>query len=276
MPHTLPLAHPAIHCKPGGRLFSRLLRLFLGIATISSVVPAFVKPGDVLFSDNGIHFCAAVGARLTRGKERVFAHNDMVELESLLRAQEASDEKLPPAKRPRRFILVEGLYANSGDLAPLPELIRLRDAYGCYLIVDETYSFGSLGKTGRGISEHFGMQPSCIDILVGSLEHSLGSVGGFCAGSSMIVRETPTNWPQSCVLYRHTLHHTTPHHTTPHHTTPHHSTPQQHPSTITHEPHRPPHPAGLPPAPLWLWLLLLGFAPCVCDLRCTRSVACAQ
>jgi len=158
-----------------------------GIATISSVVPAFVKPTDVLFADAGIHFCAAVGARLARGKARHFAHNDTADLESMLVAQEAHDAKLPPAKRPRRFVLVEGLYANSGDLAPLPELLRLRDTYGCYLIVDETYSFGTVGKTGKGIAEHFGRLPSEIDVLVGSLEHALGSVGGFCAGSSMIV-----------------------------------------------------------------------------------------
>ena len=118
---------------------------------------------------------------------------------------------LPPHKRHRLFLLVEGVYACAtptptptptltpspalalilalsliltltrcdGSLADLPTLLRLRDTYGCYLIVDETLSFGALGKTGRGISEHFGLKPDCIDVLVGSLEHSLASVGGF-------------------------------------------------------------------------------------------------
>ena len=86
---------------------------------------------------------------------------------------------LPPHKRHRLFLLVEGVYACDGSLADLPTLLRLRDTYGCYLIVDETLSFGALGKTGRGISEHFGLKPDCIDVLVGSLEHSLASVGGF-------------------------------------------------------------------------------------------------
>ena len=90
--------------------------------------------------------------------------------------QAEADLSLPPAKRPRRFLLVEGLYANDGTLADLPTLLKLRDAYGCYLIVDETLSFGALGKTGRGISEHFGLKPDCIDVLVGSLEHSLAQL----------------------------------------------------------------------------------------------------
>ena len=51
----------------------------------------------------------------------------------------------------RRFVLVEGLYANSGDICPLAEVLRLRETYGFYLIVDDTYGFGSLGATGRGI-----------------------------------------------------------------------------------------------------------------------------
>ena len=70
---------------------------------------------------------------------------------------------------------------------PLPELIRLRDAYGCYLIVDESLSFGTLGKTGRGVAEHYNMPPACIDVLIGTMENSLASVGGFCAGPAWVV-----------------------------------------------------------------------------------------
>ena len=158
-----------------------------GIATISSVVPAFVRKGDLLYMDAGVSFCAAVGSTLSRGAARTFAHNDCAALEAQLRAQAQADLALPPSKRPRRFILVEGLYANDGSLADLPSLLRLRDAYGCYLIVDETLSFGALGATGRGLAEHYGVPPSAIDVLVGSLEHALGSVGGFCAGSRQVV-----------------------------------------------------------------------------------------
>jgi len=160
-----------------------------GVATISSVVPAFVRKGDLLFVDEGVHFCAAVGVRLARGEARKFAHNSVSALEEQLKAQAATEDlrNTPASKRPRRFVLVEGLYANSGDIAPLVELLRLRDVYGFYLIVDDTLGFGTLGATGRGAAEACGVPSKAIDVLVGSLEHSLGSVGGFCAGSTQIV-----------------------------------------------------------------------------------------
>ena len=158
-----------------------------GIATPSSVVPAFVRAGDVLFADDALHFTTAVGVKLARGTTKHFPHNNMEALEGMLRAQAAADKLRPAAKRPRRFLLAEGVYANGQGIANLPELVRLRDEYGCYLIVDETLSIGTLGPTGRGIAEHFGMDPCVIDIIVGSMEHALGSVGGFCAGSAMVV-----------------------------------------------------------------------------------------
>ena len=176
-----------------------------------------MRKGDLLYMDEGVHFCAAVGSTLARGATRAFPHQvrvglrdrlglgigiglgctftltltltltltrafphqDYAALEEQLRQQAAADLVLPPHKRHRLFLLVEGIYACDGSLADLPTLLRLRDTYGCYLIVDETLSFGALGKTGRGISEHFGLKPDCIDVLVGSLEHSLASVGGF-------------------------------------------------------------------------------------------------
>jgi len=158
-----------------------------GIATISSVVPAFVRKGDLLFVDDGVHFTAAVGTRLARGSVRPFAHNDVAALEAALAAQARADETLPPSKVARRFVLVEGLYMNSGDVAPLTAILELRKKYGFYLIVDDSLGFGSLGATGRGAPELCGVPPHEIDLYVGSLEHSLGSVGGFCAGSAPMV-----------------------------------------------------------------------------------------
>ena len=92
-------------------------------------------------------------------------------------AQARADETLPPSKVARRFVLVEGLYMNSGDVAPLTAILELRKKYGFYLIVDDSLGFGSLGATGRGAPELCGVPPHEIDLYVGSLEHSLGSVG---------------------------------------------------------------------------------------------------
>ena len=158
-----------------------------GIATPSSVIPAFVRKGDLLLYDEGIHFTTQVGVKLARGTAHSFDHNDMSALEAMLTKHANAEKKLPANKRSRRFILVEGLYANGGGLCPLPELIRLRDAFGCYLIVDESLSFGTMGKTGRGIAEHYNMPPKCIDVLIGTMENSLASVGGFCAGPAWVV-----------------------------------------------------------------------------------------
>lgn len=158
-----------------------------GIATISSVVPAFVRKGDLLFVDDGIHFTGAVGTRLARGGVRPFAHNDMGALEAALEAQARVDAKRASSKVARRFVLVEGLYGNSGDIAPLQAILALRAKYGFYLIVDDTLGFGALGATGRGTPELLGVPTAEIDLYVGSLEHALGSVGGFCAGTAPMV-----------------------------------------------------------------------------------------
>lgn len=157
-----------------------------GIATPSSVIPAFVRKGDLLLYDDAIHFTTAVGVKLARGTAHAFPHNDMSALETMLARHAKAEKSLPAAKRSRRFLLVEGLYHNGGGLCPLPELVRLRDTYGCYLIVDESLSIGTLGRTGRGVAEHYDMKPAAIDVIIGTMETALASVGGFCAGPDWV------------------------------------------------------------------------------------------
>ena len=84
-----------------------------------------------------------MGVRLSRGAARPFPHNNVSALEAMLKKQVAADARKPRKARARLFLLAEGLYANGGGIAPLPELLRLRDTYGCYLIVDETLSLGT-------------------------------------------------------------------------------------------------------------------------------------
>ncbi|CAG0882427.1 unnamed protein product [Darwinula stevensoni] len=97
--------------------------------------------------------------------------------------------KLNPkkAKVTRRFLVVEGIYMNTGDLCPLPKIVELRRQFKVRLFVDESISFGTLGKTGRGIFEHYGIPNSEADLITGTLEYVLSSVGGFCVGTSFIV-----------------------------------------------------------------------------------------
>jgi serine palmitoyltransferase len=161
------------------------------VATISSVLPAFAKRVDTVFVDDGALASARLrqGVELSRARVRVYPLGEMGALKALLDEADAHDARLPVAKRGRRIIVTEGVCAASGDVAPLPALLELRDAYGAYLFVDETHSIGVLGAGGRGVAEHYGIAPGRIDAIIGSLEGALGSVGGFCAGSLQVVRQ---------------------------------------------------------------------------------------
>ncbi|ORZ34148.1 pyridoxal phosphate-dependent transferase [Catenaria anguillulae PL171] len=157
-----------------------------GFSAISSVVPAFSKRGDLVVVDEGVAFALQKGFQISRSKIVFFKHNDMNDLEHKLATIAAEDKRL---KRPlyRKFILVEGIYTNSGDIAPLPKLVELKERFKYRLIVEESCSFGVLGANGRGITEHFGIPATKVDMLVGSLATSVGASGGFCAGSLPII-----------------------------------------------------------------------------------------
>lgn len=161
------------------------------VATISSMLPALAKRTDTIFVDDGAHASARIrnGISLSRARVRLYAHGDTEALRQLLLEQDALDARLPHKKRGRRLIVTEGVCAATGAIAPLPALLALRDAFGAYLVADETHSVGVLGAKGRGVAEHFGLEPACIDAIVGSLEHAFSSVGGFCAGSAQVVRQ---------------------------------------------------------------------------------------
>jgi len=159
-----------------------------GFATVSSAIPAYSKRTDVIFCDKGVSFAIQKGISASRSKVYWFEHNDMYDLECKLKEQEEKDKKNPKkAAVTRRFLVVEGLYVNYGDIVPLPDLIELKNKYKVRVFIDETISFGVLGANGRGVTEHFNIPLSEIDLMAVSLEASLGSVGGFCAGTSFVV-----------------------------------------------------------------------------------------
>lgn len=159
------------------------------ITTTASAVPAFAKRGDVLLLDSGVSYAVQTGAKLSRSKLLYFQHNDMSDLRRYLEAQKHADKKdnFKLAKTQRRFIVVEGLYTNYGDICKLDEVVSLAREFKWRVFLDDTNGFGVLGKTGRGAVEHFNMQPLDVDVLIGSLSGTLGSVGGFCVGSREVV-----------------------------------------------------------------------------------------
>jgi serine palmitoyltransferase len=171
-----------------------------GFSTISSAIPAFAKRGDLLivyvlscfmekltlFRDEAVSFAVQKGVQISRSTIKLFRHNDMAHLESLLKEVEA-DDKRHGRKITKRFIITEAIFANSGDIAPLPDLIRMKHEYKWRLIIEESLSLGVLGKTGRGLTEHFGIDASEVDMIAASMGNVLGSGGGFVAGSRPIV-----------------------------------------------------------------------------------------
>ena len=153
-------------------------------STVASVVPAFSKRGDLIICDQHVNDNLLTGMLLSRSKIIVYKHNDMNDLERILVEIKRKDAKTGNSpKTQRRFIVSEGLFRNTGQIVNLPVLNKLKKEHGCRLILDESLSFGVLGKTGRGVSEHFNMSIDSIDILASSLATSLGSVGGFCIGN---------------------------------------------------------------------------------------------
>lgn len=159
-----------------------------GFSTMSSAIPAYSKRTDVIFCDKGVSFAIQKGIVASRSKVYWFDHNNMEDLENKMKEQNEKDERNPKkAAVTRRFLVIEGLYINTGDIAPLPKIIELKDKYKVRVFIDETYSFGVLGRRGCGITDHFGIPLDQIDLMAVSLESSLGSVGGFCAGPSFVI-----------------------------------------------------------------------------------------
>lgn len=153
-----------------------------GLACVSSVIPAFCKAGDLIIADEGVNFHVQQGLLLSRSDVKYFKHNDMADLERVLREVAADDAKLR-RKLNRRFIVVEGVYFNHGDLVDLPRVCALKKEFKYRLVIDDSMAFGVLGATGRGTHEHFGVPIGDIEIYCATLDAALATCGGFCAGS---------------------------------------------------------------------------------------------
>ena len=160
-----------------------------GAAASASTVAAFAKRGDLLVVDEGIYEALGTGVILSRANVKYFKHNDMDDLRNVLERIQATDESLNRKKNDqRRFIVVEALYKNYGTICPLDELIKLKEEFCYRLILDESFSFGSLGETGKGALEHFGLNHMRhAEIVTFSLENSMGSIGGITVGNEEVV-----------------------------------------------------------------------------------------
>ncbi|XP_062560832.1 serine palmitoyltransferase 1 [Armigeres subalbatus] len=157
-------------------------------STIASAIPAYAKRGDIVFVDEYVNFAIQKGLDASRSRTVYYKHNDMSDLERLLKEQAVEDKRNPKkAARTRRFLVAEAIYMNTGEVCPLPELVELRKQYKLRMFLDESLSFGVLGKHGRGSIEHFNVDKIEVDLRSAGMEWAAGTIGGFCAGSSFIV-----------------------------------------------------------------------------------------
>ncbi|EOR03779.1 Serine palmitoyltransferase 2 [Wallemia ichthyophaga EXF-994] len=159
----------------------------MGFATNSTTIPALVNKGCLVISDELNHSSIRFGVRLSGASVRQYKHNDMKDLENLLR--ETISQGQPRTHRPWKKILliVEGLYSMEGTLVNLPAIMEMKNKYKFYLYIDEAHSIGAIGPHGRGVCDYFGINPRLIDILMGTVTKSFGAAGGYIAGDQDLV-----------------------------------------------------------------------------------------
>lgn len=159
----------------------------MGYATNSTTIPVLCGPGDLIISDSLNHASLVSGCRASGATIRVFKHNDTVDLERVIRT--AIVEGQPLIKRPYKkiMIVVEGIYSMEGEICNLPEIVRIKKQYKCYLYVDEAHSIGALGESAKGVCDHFNIPTDDVDILMGTFTKSFASVGGYVASSKNVI-----------------------------------------------------------------------------------------
>lgn len=150
-----------------------------GHAGAVSTVATLMGPKDLILHDALIHNCVVVGAQLAGSARRPFPHNDLKALESILSAERHRFDRV--------MIISEGLFSMDGDGPDLAQLIALKTAYDCWLMVDDAHGLGVLGTSGRGIFEHQSVSPQGVDLWLGTLSKSLVSCGGYVAGSRVAI-----------------------------------------------------------------------------------------
>ena len=150
-----------------------------GHATNVSTLGFLFGARDAILHDNLAHNSLMQGARLSGATRISYAHNDADALERILEARRGEFK--------RAVIVTEGLFSMDGNIPDLPRIVELKKKYDCMLLVDEAHSLGILGATGRGAREHFGIDPTDVDMWMSTLSKSMCGCGGFIAGSHELV-----------------------------------------------------------------------------------------
>ena len=148
-----------------------------GFQSNLGIISAIAGRNDIIFSDKENHASIYDGTRLSYAEVVRYNHNDMEDLEKKLAKADPNKGKL---------ILTDGVFSMSGDIANLPEIIKLAKAYEARVMVDDAHGLGVMGEHGRGTAEHFGLEKE-VDIIMGTFSKSLASLGGYVAAEKDVV-----------------------------------------------------------------------------------------
>ena len=150
-----------------------------GFTVNSGVIACLTDRNDYIICDDRDHASIVDGRRLSFSQSLKYKHNDMADLEKQLQKCNPDSVKL---------IVVDGVFSMEGDLANLPEIVRLKHKYNATIMVDEAHGIGVFGRDGRGVCDHFGLTDE-VDLIMGTFSKSLASIGGFIAADKSII-----NW----------------------------------------------------------------------------------
>ncbi len=151
-----------------------------GHTTNVSTIGHLFGKNDLIVCDAFSHNSIQLGCELSGSTVIPFPHNDVEKLAEILAERRAEFEKT--------LIVIEGVYSADGDLPPLLPILALKKRYKAFLMVDEAHSMGVIGARGRGVAEHFDINPRDVDLWMGTLSKSLASCGGYIAASKAIVQ----------------------------------------------------------------------------------------
>jgi len=147
-----------------------------------SIIDTLVNRNDVIVYDSESHACIIDGLRLHMGKRFVFPHNNIENLhKQLQRATELAEKQGGGV-----LVITEGVFGMAGDLGKLDEIVALKKEFNFRILVDDAHGFGTMGKTGAGTAEHFGVADQ-IDLIFGTFAKSMASIGAFVAGREDVI-----------------------------------------------------------------------------------------
>ncbi|MCL2185734.1 MAG: aminotransferase class I/II-fold pyridoxal phosphate-dependent enzyme [Treponema sp.] len=150
-----------------------------GHSTNVTFVGNFCNSKDLILYDAMSHNSVAQGIQLSNATSRLFPHNDFNSARAILTSIRGKFEKV--------LLIIEGVYSMDGDIAPVPEFVKLKKEFGLFLMVDEAHSSCTIGKNGGGVDDYFNLNPDDIDIKMGTLSKGLGTCGGYLAGKKSMI-----------------------------------------------------------------------------------------